>query len=244
MREDECKRLNIKIDPLDNNDTNRPTQADGQSPLDIIGKTKFVATRGKVDLYFEGYVCKRLNSAILCGGPFMEENKIVQELSNKRIVINSKYYIMETSPMCPDPLPEINVSHSNLKPEVEKDELEGEDVTKSDDFSERLLRIEIGPQVPKKIREKLIAIHKSHHTVFDEDISEGYNGYSGDHLVDFNFVNNIPPPVQQGCVPSYTARQDQVLMQAKIDQLESMGVVAKANEIGTIPKFASPTLLV
>ena len=33
-------------------------------------------------------------------------------------------------------------------------------------------------------------------------------------------------------------------MQAKIDQLEEQGVVAKANEIGIIPKFASPTLLV
>ena len=44
----------------------------------------------------------------------MEKNKIVQELSNKRIVIDNKYYIMETSPMCPDPLPEPNVSYSKL----------------------------------------------------------------------------------------------------------------------------------
>ena len=73
MRENECTRLNIKIDPLDINDTNLPTQADGNSPLEIVGKTKFIATRGKIDLYYEGYVCKRLQSAILCGGPFMEK---------------------------------------------------------------------------------------------------------------------------------------------------------------------------
>ena len=121
MREDECKRLNIRIDPLDNSDTNRPTQADGDSPLQIVGKTKFIATRGKIDLFYEGYVCKRLQSAILCGGPFIEKNKIVQELSNKRIVIDNKYYIMETSPMCPDPLPEPFVSHSNLRVQESKD---------------------------------------------------------------------------------------------------------------------------
>ena len=245
MRENECKRLNIRIDPLDINDTNLPTQADGNSPLEIVGKTKFIATRGKIDLYYEGYVCKRLQSAILCGGPFMEKNKIVQELSNKRIVIDNKYYVMETSPMCPDPLPEPYISYSNLKIQGNNDSDRGKDDNSvNDDVEKQLLKIEIGPNVPKKMKEKLISIHKSHPTVFDGDISEGYNGYSGDHLVDFNFINNIPPPVQQGCVPSYTSRQDQVLMQAKIDQLESMGVVAKANEIGIIPKFASPTLLV
>ena len=244
MREDECKRLNIEINPLDAKDINIPTQADGDSPLQIVGKAKFQANRGKIDLHFEGYVCRRLQSAILCGGPFMEENKIVQELSNKRIVIDNKYYVMETSPMCPDPLPELVVSHSKLESKDKGDGNVNEIDAIKNDSMETLHKIEIGPQVPKKVKEKLIAIHRSHDTVFDGDISKGYNGYSGDHLVDFNFINDIPPPVQQGCVPSYTSRQDLVLMQAKIDQLENMGVVAKANDIGIIPKFASPTLLV
>ena len=150
-------------------------------------------------------------------------------------MIDNKYYIMETSPMCPDPLPEPFVSHSNLRVQKSRDVVGANDAdVVSDENEKRLLEIEIGPGTPKQMKEKLIAIHKNHPTVFDGDISQGYNGYSGDHLVDFNFIDNIPPPVQQGCVPSYTSRQDQVLMQAKIDQLESMGVVAKANEIGII----------
>ena len=110
MRKDECVRLQIPIIPLDHTDTNVPTQADGQSSLEIVGKAKFIAERGKLKLPWEGYVCKNLHSAILCGGSFMEKNKVVQELGNKRIVVENKYYILETSPLCPDPFPEPSIS--------------------------------------------------------------------------------------------------------------------------------------
>ena len=243
MREDECIRLGIAIEPLDQTNQNIPTQADGKSPLQIVGKSKFTATRGKVDFQWEGYVCRNLQSAILCGGTFMEKNRVVQELANKRIVVANKYYIIETSPLCPDPLPEPSVSNSKFQTD-ETWKKKKEMKVKDSEPVEKLLKIEIGSDVPQKVKERLNAIHKAHASVFNSDISEGYNGYSGDHVVDFNFINNIPPPVQHGCVPSYTSRQDQVLMQAKIDQLETMGVVAKANDVGIIPKFASPTLLV
>ena len=238
MREDECVRLNIPISPLDHTDTNVPTQADGQSALQIVGKAIFVAERGKLSLSWEGYVCKNLQSAILCGGSFMEKHKIVQELSNKRIVVENKYYILETSPLCPDPLPEPNISTMT-------DTIDHCD-TISDDLGEDnpIFKIDIGPEVPQKLKQRLHSIHRAHSQVFNNDISSGYNGQSGDHDVDFNFVGNVPPPVHHGCVPSYSSRQDQVLMQAKIDKLEDQGIVAKANEIGIIPKYASPTMLV
>ena len=60
MREDECIRLGIAIEPLDQTNQNIPTQADGKSPLQIVGKSKFTATRGKVDFQWEGYVCRNL----------------------------------------------------------------------------------------------------------------------------------------------------------------------------------------
>ena len=99
IRKDECIRLGLTIQPLDKTDTQIPTQADGQSSLDIIGKVKFKSDRGKPDklsFTWEGYVTKNLQSAILCGGAFMERNKIVQELQNKRIVVDRKFYILET----------------------------------------------------------------------------------------------------------------------------------------------------
>ena len=155
----------------------------------------------------------------------MERIKVVQELSNKRIVVENKYYIIETSHLCPDQIPDLNVSNSMFQDKVNTDNLKKNNLADNDHVLNPVNKIEIG--VPKKLIEKLTAIHKEHSEVFDGDISSGYNGYSGDHEVDFNFNNNLPPPVHHGCVPSYTSREDNVLMQSKIDQLEDQGVVAK-----------------
>ena len=178
IQEKECLRLGIKIEKLDETDTDLPTQADGQSPLQIIGKARFRAIRGKASFSWFGYVCKKLQAGILCGGSFMERNFIVQELNKKRIVVNEKFYIMETSPLCPTPSPDPNVYNSISNTAVP---------------SNKISNIEIGAKVPKNIKEKLVSLHNKYSKVFDGDISEGYNGNSGDHDVDFNFINNIPP---------------------------------------------------
>ena len=114
IRLDECKRLGIPIIPLDHTDKLVPTQADGNSPLDILGKVKFHPKRDKITLEFEGYVARNLQSPILCGAPFLVRNKIVQELHNRRIVIDGKYYIEETSEFCPNPVPEVSISSLSL----------------------------------------------------------------------------------------------------------------------------------
>ena len=105
-------------------------------------------------------------------------------------------------------------------------------------------QIDIDKNVPKKIREELIKIHKAHSKVFDGDLRQGYNGYSGNFQVDFNFLNDVPPPINYGCVPSYNKREDDVLLQTMIDRLEQLNVVAKANNLNIIPRFASPCMLV
>ena len=64
ISETECRRLQLPILPLDKSD-HKPKQADGQSNLIIVGKTKFYANRGdekKLNLYFEGYVIKTLHN--------------------------------------------------------------------------------------------------------------------------------------------------------------------------------------
>ena len=102
---DMCKKLNLKVNPLDNDDVSKPTQADGQSMLEIVGQTKFCAMKGNVTFYFSGYVAKTLGADILCGGPFIESNKIVQELHKRRIVVDGKYTFQENSLFRPDNLP-------------------------------------------------------------------------------------------------------------------------------------------
>ena len=107
-----------------------------------------------------------------------------------------------------------------------------------------LSKISIDPSVPKNIKEKLHSIHKWHSKVFDNDLREGYNGNAGNFTVDFNFLNNVPPPIHYGCVPSYNKPADNVLLQAMIDDLEKKKIVARANDLGIIPRFASPCMLV
>ena len=104
VSEKTCKKLSLPVLPLDSDDRSVPTQADGQSPLVIIGQTEFTAERGNVQMQFKGYVAKTLAAAILCGGPFIEENKLVQELHHNRIIIDGKHTFIEDSPFSPDKL--------------------------------------------------------------------------------------------------------------------------------------------
>ena len=45
MRLEMCKKLNLKVRPLDKDDHCIPTQADGKSPLEIVGQCEFHAGR-------------------------------------------------------------------------------------------------------------------------------------------------------------------------------------------------------
>ena len=151
---DECKRLGIPILPLDSTDT-QPMQADGHSPLEILGKVKFTCTRDKIILHFEGYVARNIQAPILCGGSFLSRNKITQELHNNKIVIDGKFHIMESSPFCPNPIPTVQVSHiKNFQPSLNT---QPEDATKQD-----LNKIFVEDSVPKHLKEKLNAIHQKH----------------------------------------------------------------------------------
>ena len=102
----ECHRLGLDIKPLNEIDA-RPNQADGQSPLKVVGKVTFMASRGDLQWTFIGYVSTQLSSPILCGAPFLVKNEIVQELSQKRILASRKHYILETSLFCPNPTPSV-----------------------------------------------------------------------------------------------------------------------------------------
>ena len=213
--------------------------------MDIVGKAIFNAQRGKVTFKFEGYVSKTLNEPILCGGPFIERNKIVQELNNKRIVIENKFYIMETSPYCPNPTPEVQITTITDKPGGARftttETPGGARLPKTDKYTSE---INIDANIPLPHKHKLDSIHAKYNTVFDNDLQTAYNGCSGNFDVDFNFKNGVTPPVHLGCVPSYNTHADDVLMQAMIDKLEDQNIVAKANNINIIPKFASPAMLV
>ena len=110
--------------------------------------------------------------------------------------------------------------------------------------TENVKAIVIEDSLPKYIKEALNKIHIKHEKVFDGDLRLGYNNYSGNFDVIFHFLNDIPPPINYGCVPSYHKKEDDVLLQTMIDKLEALNVVAKASSLNITPKFASPCMLV
>jgi len=238
--------LGIEVLPLDKDDNKVPTQADGKSQLEIVGQAKFTAVRGKIKFIFEGYVARVLHAEILCGGPFMETNKLVQELHKKRIVVDGKHVFLENSPFCPNLTSEVSIKHladnndDNFRTAEKANE---ESANKKEEIKPDLYLIEMGPAVPKEIREKLHSIHKANERVFDGSLAGGYNGASGDFDVNFNFSGGVPPTPDYHSTPPYNLSKDDILMQAKIDNLEEQGVIIKIADTKIIPKYAAPYML-
>ena len=240
VRLDVCERLGIPVHPLDPEDNKVPTQADGNSPLDIVGQVKFTAVRGKVIFHFHGYVARTLNAEILCGGPFMESNKLVQELHKNRIIVDGKYTFLENSPHCPSPVPEVSVKQISSN---DKDVFRHDQTDVKPPIEDTTSLIEIGEEVPKDIKQKLMEIHSRFQHVFDGDLTGGYNGTCGNFDVNFNFRGAVPPTPNYYSVPSYNNSKDDILMQAKIDTLEEQGVVIKVAATNIVPKYAAPCML-
>ena len=122
----------------------------------------------------------------------MERNRLVQELHNKRIIIDGKHVFLENSPFCPNLQPEVGVSQVADNPNkihTTKEQAQASAQLKTD----LLGKIEIGENVPEGIKNKLNAIHIKYGSVFDGDLKDGYNGFSGNFDVNFNFKGGIPP---------------------------------------------------
>ena len=106
-----------------------------------------------------------------------------------------------------------------------------------------LSQIEVG-KVSAKHKQELDAIHAKYSTVFEDNLSAGYNGNSGNYDVDFHWIGNAPPYLEQGMVPSYTKKEQMKLLQYKIDELEAHNICARAVDVNVIPKFSSPPMLI
>ena len=223
----EADRLGVPILPLSPNDK-IPTQADGKSTLQLAGKAVTDFEREGLKLRFHGYIVNTLSKPVLCGKPFMKRNDLVQFV-NKRLMVAKGRVVLEDPTVCPSPI---------LPFDVRAVEATQENTRKNLD------QIEIGKEVTKKVREKLQAIHQHYADVFDGNIKKPYNGMSGCYDVDFDFINDVPPPIHPGSIPTYAKQGELHLLQSKIDQLEENNIVAKASDLGIVVKYASPCLLV
>ena len=65
-------------------------QADGSSPLTVVGETRLTFCRDNNKLYFEGLVVENLDSDILAGIPFMERNDISIRPAHRQVMIDNE----------------------------------------------------------------------------------------------------------------------------------------------------------
>ena len=62
-------------------------QADGCSPLNVIGETRISLTRDDREFQFEGLVVENLDAGILGGVPFMKSNDIAVRPATKEVIL-------------------------------------------------------------------------------------------------------------------------------------------------------------
>ena len=106
-----------------------------------------------------------------------------------------------------------------------------------------LISIDPHNQLTQSQKEQVQSILRKYHTVFDDDLSNGYNNASGKCFADFNFADNTRPPGNKGYYPSYTYKENLVI-QAIADSYEDQGVLVNPEELGISVKHISPLLLV
>ena len=93
------------------------------------------------------------------------------------------------------------------------------------------------PQQKKQFRD----INKKYKGVFKENF-QVYNGKSGNIKFVVNFEPTLPPPTK-GRLPTYNSNNLR-LLQEKFDELESLGVLARPEDLGISVVHTSPSFLV
>ena len=108
MRKDECHRIGVKIHPSNQ----KATQADGKTPMKVVGEVHFKANIGHHILKFGGLVVEDMDSAVLPGMPFLQQNDIAINYSSNTVYLGSCCEIKCTPPKSRTKVPGIlRVSH-------------------------------------------------------------------------------------------------------------------------------------
>ena len=67
-------------------------QADGYSPLEVVGETMIMFTRDNQQLHFKGLVVENLDVEVLAGTPFMESNDIAVRPARRTVLVRNISY--------------------------------------------------------------------------------------------------------------------------------------------------------
>ncbi len=112
------------------------------------------------------------------------------------------------------------------------------------DYSKKISDdINVDPQHQLTIQERRAFqdLHRRYDTIFNKHIGK-YNDYSGRIRARIN-MGPVEPPQHKARLPSYNTGKMQ-LLQAKLDELEELGVLARPENVGVRIEHVSPTFLV
>ena len=93
LRESVARAINCPIEPS----TQVAFQADGTTPLEVVGETHVVLTRDDLSFEFSGLVVNDLDVDILAGVPFMEDNDISVRPKKRLIMVGDNRKIPYSS---------------------------------------------------------------------------------------------------------------------------------------------------
>ena len=100
MRESTATRLSAEIKPS----SQSAHQADGSSPLAVVGELRLTFTRDSKSFLFKGLVVRDLDVEVLAGTPFMELNNISVRPAKRQVspvMAHSTNMAHQVSPLAP-----------------------------------------------------------------------------------------------------------------------------------------------
>ena len=233
-------------------------QADGVTPLDVIGEIHCNVTRGSLSFQFDALVVKQLDVDVLAGNPFLARNDVAVRPSKKQIIIGDADIIYYGTDECKADVPSVRRTQAFLLRNPRKTVILPGDYlelhTPCDVNTDTLWALE--PRLdsrtnmqskperawtpPQEILSTSGALHSDFDDVFDTKPSL-YNGASGKIQA---FVNMGPtlPPQRKGRLPQYN-RSTLNELQDKFDELES-GVIAKPEQVDVRVEYLNQSFLV
>ena len=84
IKESVARELGLKIEKSDQ----KAVQADGETPLNVVGEVHVIFTRSKSKFNFDGLVVNNLDDDILGGAPFQKTNAVMSDFVNEIFIVN------------------------------------------------------------------------------------------------------------------------------------------------------------
>ncbi|CAG2237083.1 unnamed protein product [Mytilus edulis] len=222
-------------------------QADGVTPLNIVGECHFTLSRDGIQVQLEALVVNDLDVDILAGIPFMSSNDIAISPSKHKIVIRGKVTVVYGSPN-----KELNSSNTLRLTTTIDNAPEAPDTIRdikttnyidTTHTSQFFKQVSVDPDnlLSPDLQTQFNELLRKFSEVFSPNF-EGYNGEIGPFEASVN-MGPVQPPQRKGRMPQYS-KNNLVELLNKFDELECKGVFRKPKRRRNFSQYINPSFLV